>query len=207
MGGVSVSSSRSQDPLVAGISLSSVPYTGFEAGPMLTALFYALLLVWGVAVAYVLVVRGGSVLGVSVATGSPARMPFVAPSVAPLSSAVRTTLQTANGNGQAAYASPTNLPTADYKPVIGYSSETQQYVVEEEPKQDTEDAMSMLENTAHERNALLSSDAIRFIIEQTPKLEEQLGMLDLVIEQAKASYPTEDGWVVINKERIMSLLS
>lgn len=40
-----------------GISLSQVPYTGFEAGPMLTALFYGALVLWGLFVAYALVLK------------------------------------------------------------------------------------------------------------------------------------------------------
>ncbi len=40
-----------------GISLSQVPYTGFEAGPMLTTLFYVALVLWGLFVAYALVLK------------------------------------------------------------------------------------------------------------------------------------------------------
>lgn len=43
--GVTVTETRNQ-PLVAGISLTEVPYTGFEAGPALTYLFYTLLTLW-----------------------------------------------------------------------------------------------------------------------------------------------------------------
>ncbi len=40
-----------------GISLSQVPYTGFDAGPMLTALFYGAIVLWGLFIAYVLVIK------------------------------------------------------------------------------------------------------------------------------------------------------
>jgi hypothetical protein len=43
--------------MVQGISLSQVPYTGFEAGPMLTALFYAAIVLWGLVLAYALVLK------------------------------------------------------------------------------------------------------------------------------------------------------
>ncbi len=43
--------------MVQGISLSQVPYTGFEAGPMLTAIFYAAIVLWGLVLAYALVLK------------------------------------------------------------------------------------------------------------------------------------------------------
>lgn len=42
---------------VAGIKLTQVPYTGFEAGPILTYIFYTLLALWGLFIAYVLVLK------------------------------------------------------------------------------------------------------------------------------------------------------
>lgn len=47
------------------ISLTQVPYTGFEAGPTLTFIFYALITLWALFVAYILVIKRGSVLGFS----------------------------------------------------------------------------------------------------------------------------------------------
>lgn len=43
--------------VAGGISLTQVPYTGFEAGPVLTAIFYTAIVVWGLILAYVLVIR------------------------------------------------------------------------------------------------------------------------------------------------------
>lgn len=47
------------------IALTQVPYTGFEAGPFLTFLFYAVLTLWALFIAYVLVIKKSSVLGFS----------------------------------------------------------------------------------------------------------------------------------------------
>ncbi|MEX0912993.1 MAG: hypothetical protein WDZ56_00525, partial [Candidatus Paceibacterota bacterium] len=47
------------------IALTQVPYTGFEAGPFLTFLFYAMLTLWALFIAYVLVIKKGSILGFS----------------------------------------------------------------------------------------------------------------------------------------------
>jgi uncharacterized repeat protein (TIGR01451 family) len=62
---VTVLETRTQDPRVAGISLTQVPYTGFEAGPALTTIFYFILTIWGLFIAYIFVIRRDSVGGVS----------------------------------------------------------------------------------------------------------------------------------------------
>ena len=80
----SASVTRTQQPLVAGIALSQVPYTGFEAGPLLTSVFYTLLALWGVAIAYILVIRKRplfNVVGAAKTEENPAVMPFVATTV------------------------------------------------------------------------------------------------------------------------------
>lgn len=45
------------------IALTQVPYTGFEAGPFLTFMFYAMLTLWALFISYILVIKKGSVLG------------------------------------------------------------------------------------------------------------------------------------------------
>lgn len=47
------------------IALTQVPYTGFEAGPLLTFIFYAMLVLWALFISYILVIKKGSVLGFS----------------------------------------------------------------------------------------------------------------------------------------------
>lgn len=47
------------------ISLTQVPHTGFPAGPALTFIFYAILTLWALFVAYILVIKRSSVLGFS----------------------------------------------------------------------------------------------------------------------------------------------
>jgi hypothetical protein len=56
-GEITVLEVRDQQPLVTGIKLTQVPYTGFEAGPMLTYFFYTLLAAWGLFLAYTLVLK------------------------------------------------------------------------------------------------------------------------------------------------------
>ncbi len=66
--------------------------------------------------------------------------------------------------------------------------------------------MTELENRAHAQKVLMSSDAMRFFMRAT-NVDERNEKLDAVIEQAKESFPSEGGWVVINLARIESLSS
>ena len=64
--------------------------------------------------------------------------------------------------------------------------------------------MTELENYAHAHKILMSSDAMRFFMNAT-KESERTEKLDAVIKEAKASFPSEDGWVALNLARIESL--
>jgi uncharacterized repeat protein (TIGR01451 family) len=227
---ISISSTRSNTPIVAGISLSRLPYTGFDAGPFLTTVFYTLLVLWALAVAYILVIRRESVLGVSLKSGG-RTIGSVEPAM------VMPTL--GNGKGgvpevsrmeyvPSVIAAPRILPSGDmatkHAPV-GYDALYEGYgeapeavsrvsdvpnlpigefesTVSEVSTNDTD----LLEARAHDASVLISTDALNFIIAQSKNTRERVELLDMVIGAAKAHYPKEDGWVVVNKEKILSLL-
>ncbi len=91
---------------------------------------------------------------------------------------------------------PVNLPTGT--PVVGYSANT-------EVAEATDEIVTTLENYAHAKKALLSSDAIRHLIGTTDSDDVRVATLNDVITEAKAKYPSEDGWVVINEKRMREL--
>ncbi len=237
---ITVSSTRSNTPIVAGISLSRLPYTGFDAGPFLTAVFYTLLIVWAFVVAYFLVIRRESVLGVSLraktvkGANSIAYLPGpVEPSVVVPS--MTTPRVTAPAVSRMEYVPsvltpPRKLPHGDmaskHAPV-GYEAYYEGYgeTIPEptfvptdianlpigeleipEATQATDDT-ELLENRAHDAHILISTDALNFIMAQSRMTNERIELLDMVIGAAKANFPKEDGWVVVNKERILTLLA
>jgi hypothetical protein len=163
---LSVKTKRDQDPIVIGIPLTHVPYTGFEAGPVLTALFYTLLAIWGLAIAYILVIRRGNVFGFAL----PAK-------------------KEENVAASMTTAEPIYTPVQDFAPVAP-----------------TLETASALDTKAHEAHVLLSNDARAFIRARAETEEEQLAILDSVIANAKATFPTENGWVILNKARVEQLL-
>ena len=196
---VVVLQTRDQQPLVAGISLSQVPYTGFEAGPIMTVMFYLLLIAWALYITYLLVVRNvtpstvtnigsGPVSGTSFEKEEDNTDLFAAAVAAP---APRTESVTF----------PNNLPTGT--PVIGYENDLNSARVN--PHQVNDIVVTELENRAHQQMALLSSDAVRHFIATTEGVVERNEALDSVIVEAKKHYPLEDGWIVVNEARMKTL--
>jgi hypothetical protein len=177
---------RDQQPLVAGISLSQVPYTGFEAGPVMTIMFYMLLVAWALYITYLIIIRKkdtGVGMETPVSRVEEVRQSAAAPIVENI---VDTT--------------PSNLPTGGTQ--IGFSP---QVVVPTNTYQVTDSAVTELENRAHSQKALLSSDAVRHFIATTEGDLERNEVLDDVISEAKSNYPLEDGWIVINESRMKNL--
>jgi uncharacterized repeat protein (TIGR01451 family) len=181
---------RDQAPLVAGISLTAVPYTGFEAGPTMTVLFYMLLVLWALYITYVLVIPKTMLAAKPVlvtpqnTTDLMKKSESVRPDVfapLPTNSVVASTV-----------AAPVNLPTAaTYEaPVAVVPTVT--------------NSVTALENQAHAYQALLSSGAVQELIEMTTE-ENRSEMLKKIVSDAKGVYPLEDGWVVINQSRLTEL--
>ncbi len=196
---------RDQQPLVAGIALSAVPYTGFEAGAFMTIMFYALLISWALYIAYVIVIRPQlASRGETVALLAPeaTRTMQAAEAVRP-DVFVTVTPPTALSRATTVDV-PANLPTGNV--VVGYAAVANEVApVSVNPHQATDAVVTALEDRAHSQKALLSSDAVRYFIGTTEGSVERYEVLDRVIAEAKNQYPLEDGWIVINEVRMRGL--
>ncbi len=189
---------RDQQPLVAGISLSQVPYTGFEAGPFMTMMFYALLIAWAFYVAYVISVRN-----------RPALVPVIISSEKDNNKAATKKVGEEFPDLFVASAAPIarpqtipeNLPTQ--QSVVSSVSKVQSAVSNNHLATDEE--VTDLENIAHTQQALLSSDAVRYFISTTSNKAERTELLNKIVADAKKHYPLEDGWIVINESRMQNL--
>ncbi len=192
---------RDQQPIVAGISLTQVPYTGFEAGPALTFAFYALLTLWALFVAYVLVVKNNSILGFSLARSY--STPYAEASVAaanPETKQSAAEAYVAQATAAPVQTVPANLPTiATTGAMVGYAA------AHVETSAKDEAIMTELENLAHSHRVLISGDAMRYFIAQCKFEADRNAFLERVITVARASYPAEDGWVVLNLERMKTM--
>ncbi|MBX9906905.1 hypothetical protein K2X96_03340, partial [Patescibacteria group bacterium] len=207
---------RDQEPLTS-ISFTNIPYTGFDAGPFLTSVFYTLLALWSLAVAYVLVIKRGSVLGFSLPFAQPVMgghgtlMPhneFVAHHEARAHAHVTPAVfapvaHTSHAHVAPTHAVPENLPTIGYAQHVA-SKEVAHEVVAPAGERTT---IAYLEDAAHAHNVLLSSDALRAIIDQGETLHDNETLLTEVIARAKGAYPREDGWIILNRERVTALFA
>lgn len=176
---------RDQQPVVTGIVLTEVPYTGFDAGPMLTALFYTLLVLWALYMAYVFVIR-----------------PKLA--VVPVEEEVKNNHFTATvaENHPAMFtpevtrpvmATPSVATTTSTAP-IGYTSAP------------VGDEATIIEEKIHAAHILMSGVAMDYFMKVTAE-QDRLVSVDTLIENAKASFPSEGGWVVLNEDRIKQILA
>ena len=175
---VVVTQVRDQQPLVTGIALTNVPYTGFEAGPFMTSVFYTLLAAWALYMAYVLVGRRN---GMNASAFTPATVTSdIVPSTMMVPEKVTAT--------PAFYQTPTAV--AATTATVGYEAHTT--------------ASEAIESQAHAQHVLLSTDAIAYFIGATAN-EDRTTVLAQVLTAAKASYPSEEGWVVISADRMVEL--
>lgn len=66
--------------------------------------------------------------------------------------------------------------------------------------------LTLLENEAHKEKVLLSSDAMRYFITRVISIDERKRVLKELIVKARVSFPSEDGWVIINLVRMEELM-
>ena len=64
-----------------------------------------------------------------------------------------------------------------------------------------------IEDQAHRHQILLSSDAIRYFLSFSRQAPDRHAYLTRVIDGAKASYPAEDGWVVLDLNRMQAVIA
>ena len=189
---------REQD-LVAGISLAQVPYTGFEAGPVLTTLFYLLLVIWALYISYLIIMRRNFSPETDIHNPSP-----LAEAVSVNESALRSTevaqedrvTKDVQDSVPVGNTVPSNLPTGT--PAASYEQVAGEVTTEESE-------VTALENQAHAQRTLLSSDAVRCLMNTVAESTDRSKALDTVIAEAKQRYPLEDGWLVLNETRMQNL--
>ena len=200
---VVVLQTRDQQPLVAGISLSQVPYTGFEAGPFMTILFYALLVAWSLFITYLMVIRN-RVAPASIQTYTPSANGVSSTDSMKQAEAIRPDVFAPSVMSKivASQTTPMNLPTGI--PVAGQDVMKSQAATTQ-ANQATDTEVTAIENRAHSQKALLSSDAVRHFISATEGSVDREQAIDQLTAEAKKTYPLEDGWIVLNQARMQSL--
>jgi hypothetical protein len=171
---------RDQQPLVTGIALTQVPYTGFEAGPFMTSVFFTLLAAWALYMAYVLVGRRNGMSAFTPAT--------VVADVNPDTTMFPEKVTAVPAFYQAPVATPVVASTA----TVGYAAHT--------------DVVASIEAQAHATHVLLSADALAHIASITNDANVT-EVSTTLFALAKETFPSEDGFVTLTNERLAVLLA
>lgn len=188
---------------LAFVSLSQVPYTGFEASPLATALFWAIVVLWSIAVGYSLMVRGTWQRAFASLIPSPYTPEFAPPVMAGGYSGPSGTTDYEEEEQDSSVSirgiPPMNLPGSD-APTPSFEREQKASRVESRP------VASILEEMAYAEKVLVSADAVRAIsVLALDRMEDTSVTMKTVIDKAKATYPRVDGWIHLTRERISAL--
>ncbi len=166
------------------VYLSQVPYTGFEAGPILTAVFWLAVLALSVLIAYVMSV--------------PQPLSQLARLLArkhETETVVASTLQPAMPSFTS-WNIPATTVTAEH---------TVQFAAASSASSNIDD---IIEERAQADHILLSPEALRAVAMEADRSSlDREAFFTAIFEEAKASFPREDGWILLSKERINAVLS
>lgn len=176
------------------VSLSQIPYTGFEAGPFLTALFWLAVMVWSVGMAYIFVGKGG--------------LRFITERVLQLQPQGVRTYQEYD------YDAAPQEPEVVETPVMESVAMPQQMPIAmpqsapqpTQPAVDGVPALSdVLESRAHAAGVLLSPEALTVAATLAETREETLKQFGEILNEAVRSVPREDGWILLSSDRFNEL--
>ena len=194
------------------VTLSQIPYTGFEAGPIEQIIYWGLLILWSAFIAYLFSVKR---LGAKMLEGLRKLVSFslsAKPQELLESVSVRADFKTAPHISISAPDTgmvvevPDNLPLLPplMKKLVPEPLRAQAPV----PPPVRTETERKIETTAHENSCLLSKEACVFIANSARGEEDEaVALVSRVVEEGKKVFPKEDGWLLLNKERVSTLLS
>lgn len=162
------------------VYLSQVPYTGFEAGPVLTAIFWFAVLALSVLIAYVMSVPQ------------------------PLSQLARLFARKQETETVVASVLQPAMPT----PIAWNPTPVTDSAIHFAAAHASDSDDDIIEERAQADHILLSPEALRAVAMEADR--SSMGrdaFFTAVFEEAKASFPREDGWILLSKERINAVLS
>ncbi len=185
-----------ESPL-AFVYLSQVPYTGFPATPLETALYWLALVVISGVIAYYIIIKNvlwkfaAALLGASRNSNQSANQTHYV--VTPEEQ--KEVMENAYAESRMS-AAPMNLPGTSFE-----APAAPRFV------QTASSLKDAIENHAHSNQVLFSPEVVDALIAKGNAIESAvLNIVESVVESAKASFPREDGWILINRERLQTLV-
>ncbi len=204
-----------EQPL-AFVSLSQIPYTGFEAGPALTMIFWLAVGLLSALIAYFIVGKGGvrSLLAYILGgvTGLPIQEHEERQNWAMYGTHYPVTDSETPYDGESVSAPrPAALaavpgPVSPRNYVIG--SEEQKPAAPPAPVSalaQEPDIHAVLESRAHAAGVLMSPEAVTLAAELSAGRQEALRLFGDLLNEAVKTIPREDGWIMLTADRLQAL--
>lgn len=195
---VSLFHSPGQQPL-AFVSLSQIPYTGFEAGPALTMIFWLAIGLLSAFIAY-LIVGAEAVHGMfaSVISGV-AGVPMVR-------------VEPKNGRRPyPAYTEEDQYLSGMVAPIHAAPQHAPMYPAYAAPAPaapaPAPSLHDVIESRAHAAGVLMSPEALSYAVSLSPVREETLRLFGDALNEAVRTIPREDGWIMLTAEALKHILA
>lgn len=190
-----------ETPLVASVFLSQIPYTGFEAGPALTAIFWLAVVLLAGIIAYIALGRRSIVQMFSGHIASVAGVPTEAD--------IRHTLEDrgeilpqASQPVVASVAAPAIPSVAPTLPIVTTQAVPPPAISAEAGIPGLED---VIESRAHAAGVLMSPEAVVAATELAEERVEVLKIFGAILNDAVRTLPREDGWIMLTSDRLEAL--
>ena len=206
------------DQPLAFVSLSQIPYTGFEAGPVLATIFWLAVTVWSFGIAYVLAGRGSMRYIMNQFFNTAPAFVYRALDRKQEVRYEDSTYEAYNAEDEYFNQSVTAVdePTVS-TPVANPTSQGltphvlhQPAGEKETPNHDVIDGIphiaDVLESRANAAGVLLSPEALQSAEGLADSREEILKIFGAVIDQAVRTLPREDGWILISSDTLQKLI-
>ena len=207
------------DQPLAFVSLSQIPYTGFEAGPLLSLLFWFAVVLWSFGIAYVLV-------GKESVRYAMRRMFGVAPLLAFNRNTVSEQRNTYEHDEPTHdvemeyFNTHTPVQTQDFvhahttptrprslAPYVIHQSTQTEPLVKREAVDGIPSLGDVLESRAHAAGVLLSPEAAHEAMQLGATRDETLQLFGRMLDSAVRTLPREDGWILLSSDRFNNLRS
>ncbi len=189
---------------LAAVYLSQVPYTGFDAGPITTAIYWTLLVLWSALVAYFLVYRGywGKILPVSGQTHA---------TTTRATRTVNTIEEEFDAEEEEAVMASTLAIPHTIAPAFTLPT---QHTLTQSARGNTEDILmsatsleKLVEKTLGADRILVSKHGMEVLAKAAGNGSDAEALLAKVSYAARRNYPREDGWIALSDERISETLT
>jgi hypothetical protein len=185
---------------LAFVSLAAVPYTGFEAGPMLTLAFWLAVGLWSAGIAYMLMgKRGMRLIAERVFAFAPSVVEYdegayaenapIDASGAP-HEAISPIMESTMAMPMTPAVSVMPMPAA---PSVARASEG------------IPDLADVIETRAHAAGVLLSPEALSMAMNLSTDRAETLRVFGDILNDAVKSVPREDGWILLSSDRFTDI--